>query len=152
MALNPSELEARAERIGRTPLCIEWVGPRPGWLALPAAVEALAAHDVLESGDLGSDLTRRIGSVEPAPKKVLHAAGSALPELRSLSREGTYDVLAVDLSGSRINPEPHRGATACGRRSAARRQRCGASRAPQALSVPCDPDRALPASDRLREP
>lgn len=98
MALNPAELEGRAEQIGRQrPLTVEWVGPRPAWLSLAAAAEALAAYAVIEQDDLDRDLAR-LAAHELAPTKVLHVSGVALPELRALRHEGAYDVLAADLS------------------------------------------------------
>jgi glycosyltransferase involved in cell wall biosynthesis len=104
MAVNPAEAETRSESFGLTPLSVEWLGARPTWLGLPAATETLKANAVLESGDLDSDLKRRLISPEQARAKVLHAAGIAVPDLRALRRERTYDVLTVDLSNMQSLP------------------------------------------------
>src|ERR1700704_5955635 len=98
MAVNPAEVDPGSESFGLTPLSVEWLGARPAWLRLPAAVETLEANAVLESDDLDDDLTRRLVSPDQARARVLHTAGKTVPDLRALRRERTYDVLSVDLS------------------------------------------------------
>jgi glycosyltransferase involved in cell wall biosynthesis len=100
MAVNPAETEAPLASAGHAPLCVEWFGARPAWLALPAAADALEQHGVLETDDLGLDLARRLASPVQSPMMVLHATSAASPALRAFRREGKYDVLTVDLSAS----------------------------------------------------
>jgi glycosyltransferase involved in cell wall biosynthesis len=100
MAVNPAQAVVRSEGLGRAQICVEWLGPRPAWLALPAAADALSAHGVLETNDLSRDLARRLVSPERTPTTVLHATEAALSQLRSLRREAVYDVVTIDLSAS----------------------------------------------------
>lgn len=102
MAVERAEAGGHAPggNVERVPLCVQWLGSRPAWLAFPEATAALDEAGVIESAELDRDLARRVASREAPPTTILHATGDVSRAVRSFRNEDAYGALAVDLSAS----------------------------------------------------